>query len=64
MPTTLSESQVKSGSYGGIARRISDTEILSTIRNGTRKKSSSHRYGTAVTSVRPENPCARTQLTG
>jgi hypothetical protein len=39
----FSEAQWSSGSYGGIAIWADEKLILSTITNGIRKKSSSHR---------------------
>jgi hypothetical protein len=39
----------RSGRYGGCATTSWDRLIFTTMRNGTRKKNASHRYGTRTT---------------
>src|SRR6202034_2490498 len=48
-----------SGLYGGIARSMSEKEILRTMTNGTTKNKRSHRYGRGTTKPRPEMPILR-----
>src|SRR6202790_936277 len=47
------------GLYGGIARSMSENEILRTMTKGTTKKSSSQRYGSTTTRPRPVTPKRR-----
>src|SRR3712207_5134975 len=54
--------EAKTGWYGGIEIAVCDSEILATIRNGTRKKTTSQRNGTQVAMRRVSGVGVRSRI--